>query len=131
MNAYTILKYGYTRLHRYALTRQITRIWNVSCLDICVIVKVNIRSPFNYHVSFELFDKGNMEGKKWHRGEHVGARARSVMRKKAYRVTFSIRDACDVRSFRLSFLIGLAQLISKGWFDWVPIYHCVSYVFNE
>jgi len=41
----------------------------------------------------------------------VAARARIVMRKKAYHVTFSIRDACDVRRFRPSFpLKGLVPI---------------------
>lgn len=60
-----------TRGFRYALTRQIKY---ALCLDMCVIVKINIRShghrtpTFNYYVSFELFDEDNIEGKKWHRG---------------------------------------------------------------
>lgn len=66
--------------------------------------------------------------------EHVGARAKSVMRKKAYRVTFSIRDACDVRSFRLNFLdrVGSINFERVVWLNTdlsLPIY--ISRVFNE
>lgn len=57
--------------------------------------------------------------------EHVGARAKSVMRKKVYRVTFSIRDACDVRSFRLSFLDRVSNNFERVVFD---TEHCLFLV---
>lgn len=48
-----------------------------------------------------------MGGEKWHsRVEPAAIGVRRLMRKKAYHVTFSIRDACDVRRFRLSFSDG-------------------------
>jgi len=53
--------------------------------------------------------------------EHVATRAKNIMRKKAYHVTFSIRDACDVRRFHPSFplkgliSISLERVLQLRW----------------